>query len=1027
MGVPEPLARQVSMYKSANDPFYKAWRLIDTFELALKWETAVVIGHALDQHADHPLDADLCARLARNLERPSLGHWVQLLRTALAALPKKHLFRRWDRFLPLEQRHGLVRWRNIYAHGAVPHPNTTMNDCENFAPVLDELLASPFFHDVGIWVRTARGVFNLGGPQPPVTATLPGVTQTGTFAWLPIWQQLIWVWPMAAHRMPRAYVAGSADSENVGLYFHNSLRSTTVETLNYDIPDLRRDREPRHEFIARTQPDCAPQQEDEFAGASWARVRTLAANVYGRGDVIEDLRRRLIGAGGEHVVLGPPGQGKSAVLAELAADLEEDVSIAGARVQVLPVFLRRGVALSRPPVVLRQWVSTLARASGQAAPAVDAESSPSRWQVDELALELETLISRWSKTAGTHLIFIVDGLDEQPGLLPYLPHVSETVSLVWSARPTTQVMETVRDRLRVQNRITLGPVDSQACRAMLYQTIDKYHPGLTVEFVRKVAETSGGNPLFVATLAERYHRDPESVGKSDILPTEIRELYEEIVRPAPREGDGGADAGHTELICLLAVAQAQLTQAELAALLGQTLASLLGQLQRIEELLQVSRFDTISPAYGLYHDAVYTWLAEANPDGLTTQHLRLVKLAGNPEEFRAAEVYLSTFGVTHLAAAAAALPPDEIRHAALMLQQRILEPSRLRRWVELVDPGTCMLDLARLADVLADAGEVEAGMRLVNVALELVGIRSLHATPPSATLPVGVLHDMLVYRADQRFADAVFERIELISRGEEPVELELRVILAGRLRRRGTDEQRERATRILDDLPKDLPAKQPRIAGRAHYEQGYLHHLEDRPDDAVAALQRSQVLSDSAGAETSAWIARVVCAQLTFRRGQLNADTYGELLHDAGDAFDGADSADTAAARWVGNVLAHRFDLAIDIEDLSAAADLLAELEALPWHRLMGREEALRRRRRSLQIRTGQAGKFCAELAARVAQNDADRPVREGRPREYLELAICRLRAGETAMAREAARKGLASRVGCGLWAWRADLQSLAV
>lgn len=1005
MSLVDPLRRLVHAQQDERDPYRRAWRLIDVFEWAVKWETAIVLGRALDRLE---LPASLRLHLARGLQRPSLGHWMQILHQTLELERPDDPFRTWDRVRRLDNKHQLARFRNEYAHGAVERDDQARARCERFEPVVEELLASPFFTDVGLLVVAPEHRRHLGGPEPSGPAGDLTDTAPGTYAWVAGTETLVWVWPLAAH-------LSDPDGGQSGLYFHNALRASSVEALNYELPDQVRRRDLLTRFYDRVPLDRWQQAADPELDPYRPLLAALTDGFVGRDRDLDELLTRTLQDHPEQVLFGPPGQGKSALLAALVDRLRHERS---ETVVVIETFLRRGDALSGEVAVLRSWVTRIARLLGRR---IDPTT-----RVVELAEQLRTLLVRWERDGDRLLVLVVDGLDEQPALLDLLPAPSERVRLVWSARPIQQAHETALHRhVPVRARDVVGSLDAAATRAVLYRGVDKLDPRLTPAFVAAVRERSGGNPLFITALADLLFDRPELVGDLALLPSEVAEMFDDA---ADRATDGGRDEVAIDVLHLLAVAEDLLHASEIADLVGIRSARVRRAIGDVGELLIADPVGHPRPRFGLFHASVRTWFAETEPDELLRLHDRLAERFADPSDQRAGRTYLLEHGITHLTEVVSGHPRRGRQLVERALRTLLLPGEAAGRTTD-VDPMRSVGDLARVHDLGVATG-LDPGAELAEVAVALVRGTTdpSEAGPPAGTtrrLAPGVLHDGLMYRTPEGFTEAVYTTIEAVATHDDPIDLELRVLVAGRLRRRGTHDERRRARGLLVGVDEagSLP---DRVAARAAYERAYLDHLEDVPRLAIDGMDRSAELADRAGDHTGAWISRCVAAQLRYLDGTLGATDYDELLQQAGSWFTSAEVEDTAASRWVTNVAAHRCDLALDEGDQDLARHMFEQLAHHPWVVDTGRAAQLEVRRRRLAIHGGRCDEVVEDLRRELHEREQARPVREGRALEHLDLARALIGVERPEEARRTAEAGLDAPPGCATWPWLERLREVA-
>ena len=996
----EPLQRLRAEQLAETDPYRRAWRLIDIIEWLVKWETSIVIGDLLDRFS---IPAELRISLSRSLSRPSLGHWMRYLQLALDHDPPERPYRTWDRLLDLERSHQLISFRNSYAHGAVERDDQALARCTRYEPVVEELLATSFVQRVGLVVVTEAGSRELGGPQPHMSEL--GRMQSGTYAWVDDLELLVWLWPLAGFLT-------DPDTRHEGLYFHNAVRANRIEALNYDLPDQVRRPDLLIPFQGRLPLEDWRTQNGPELNPNHLRIMELVNGLVGRDAHIDRILGRIVDGATEQVVLGPPGQGKSALVAAVIERLRDldDVGIV-----VVDVFLRRGDGSSTEASVLRSVVARVGQILGRTPQ--PAPTTP------ELAEQLRTMLVRWSLEADRTLLLVMDGLDERPELLTWLPSPGGNVHLLWSARPTSEVLTCLRDRdVPASARHHLDPLDADAVRAVLYRAVDKLDPRLSEPFVEAVLRRSQGNPLFLTALSDLLYERAELIGQADLLPIRIAELFADAIDRATSQG---RETLALEVVHLLSVAEERLSAPSLADLLDANMPQIRQALTRLGELLQADPHDGRTPNYGLYHDALRSWLADADPDGLIHQHERLAQAARHPERFRAARHYLVAHGITHLEHLVAA-DPHAAAEAIPAALDGLADPATIRRRAAVTSDIAVVADIARIYGLALDH-HIDQPDHLVAATLTAVRGRTATATATSSdeAIEPGVLHDALIYRADQRFTTAIYSHLDLIATSDHAIDIELRVMLAGRLRRVGDQQSRIRARLLLDRLPSQIHFEDLRIGARAAYEQAYLDHLEDDPQTAIDGMERSAQLAARAGHETEQWVASCVAAQFRYHAIDLAAEDYEQLLVDAATYFDGADPADTAASRWVTNVAAHRFDLAMDRRQPELATHLLVELDAHPWVRDTGRHGLLQTRRRRLTLAQGRGHAVLDEISLEVTRREQARPVREGRAREMLDLARAQAETGAPDEAAVTARDALESPPGCATWPWRRPLQSL--
>jgi WD40 repeat protein len=286
--------------------------------------------------------------------------------------------------------------------------------------------------------------------------------------------------------------------------------------------------------------------------------------------------------GGYLLLLGPPGQGKSALMAELAR-----------REQARQGCLLHMVKSHRNP---RKFLpALLTQAARLAKTTFGAEAY--RGDVDDLRNMLLRALEAVRRKTG-RAVLVLDALDElelSGERLNFLPQVlPEGARVVLTCRPDIPLVQGLRARLSALEEWDVPPLSEADLRPVLerrlgpevIQALDR-----SIDW-RALFERLQGNPLFLQRALDRISRAPEAFDVSQLpanLEAFFRDIYNEIaerdgVRYATPEGRHKA-----KLLHLLCVAREPLDVEQLAELMALAGLPLLLEDCR-DRLLEMSQF-----------------------------------------------------------------------------------------------------------------------------------------------------------------------------------------------------------------------------------------------------------------------------------------------------------------------------------------------------------------------------------------------------------------------------------------------------
>ncbi|MCX7020626.1 MAG: hypothetical protein NTY46_16875, partial [Candidatus Sumerlaeota bacterium] len=144
-------AAALKRHEAERDPFKRAHRMLDAFEVAVKYAVAVTLFAALDRETEPARNRALLDIFAGSILRPSLGHWAGYLRQLLKPRqPAAWAVLADESFAGAAAAFGraqadldrLVALRNDYAHGATKADKKCDADLRESEPRLARVMAA---------------------------------------------------------------------------------------------------------------------------------------------------------------------------------------------------------------------------------------------------------------------------------------------------------------------------------------------------------------------------------------------------------------------------------------------------------------------------------------------------------------------------------------------------------------------------------------------------------------------------------------------------------------------------------------------------------------------------------------------------------------------------------------------------------------------------------------------------------------------------------------------------------------------
>ena len=233
---------------------------------------------------------------------------------------------------------------------------------------------------------------------------------------------------------------------------------------------------------------------------------------------------------GYFCILGHPGIGKSALMAEFIKDvkLENELS----NVAIIASWIRRGTAQAQ----IEYFLNNLIKRTDDLFPQAKEIKAEGKTFLD-LQQQLFSKWWLWSEQKGdTKLLIFIDGLDEgaENNLVTYLPRqLFENIIFVYSSRPGSDArIEELWPSLPVENlvKIELGGLTENNVREILDEVAQTYKLKVEDSWLRIVVIASQGNPLYLKLMCDSIEKGVIKINESNILPNELNDYYKTILQ-----------------------------------------------------------------------------------------------------------------------------------------------------------------------------------------------------------------------------------------------------------------------------------------------------------------------------------------------------------------------------------------------------------------------------------------------------------------------------------------------------------------
>lgn len=599
--LPVHIAKTTELLRTQSNPRLCLWFSFEITEMVLKWVFAVSSSGIY--HANGELTERLLKVIRDAIKVPTLGGWQAMARAATKELRK--FDEKTETILPfadffhehdIKHQRELSVWdhikdtRNRVIHGGGLTENQATKIWTDLKPDIISILTSlSELHDsFDVWARFASQTYNLEGteaPQQECPHSLPegdGTWLIDAKGWpcplqpLLVYEPVMETWEIEPVRHEerdiRKPVPQSYFKLEKGQLFYTPIGVDDNISINSDLRLFNRI------FAAQSTPLQTTIYDRQLASMRAKHVVRFQGRVNELKAITKWRTRQIPDGNRIGLVVGEPGFGKSALIANAAWTLQESIdasktvnmrSIAHAFSAEDPLNGRRNFLLNLLQQ-LEDWLSrkrSAARASDQAG-------------------ELETKCIRllneiFSKFPENHLTLFVDGLDEIAPIDSKFPQL-----LLSLLRPRVTIIASTRkvgfvkgfeadkhvDRIFFDGgQDTLPGMSDKEVRAMLLEglgsraqeiiSLDEDDPSGAIvrnAYIERIVERADGKPLYVELLIVDIVEFKVRIDPDARLPASVERYYEQLLS---RQGLSDTKSHLSLILCLLALAKEPLSRA----------------------------------------------------------------------------------------------------------------------------------------------------------------------------------------------------------------------------------------------------------------------------------------------------------------------------------------------------------------------------------------------------------------------------------------------------------------------------------
>jgi len=974
---PSLLAVPLYEYMNEKNPVMKLWHACDAVELLLR--LIVMLGISELKEKDLLSDKLLLA-LKPRIEEPTLGKWKGMAIAVTDALPcGSSLFPELkplvdERLIPFLDGEGdnkkgssssFSALRNQLAHGGGMTKAAATQLLGIWRGRIEQLFNGlSWLQKVSFIAKENGGLIMLTGPNVSnhatcqvgnrhIQASLEGLLEKRDTVVVLRGDKLLSLWPLGLFGLPRSMNADDSQAKQPvsQVYVRRGdvrLQYTPIgsdEVCQSESEESALEAFEQFFFIQDKRHELKQYEVRSFN----QEIERDASRLIGREKEIALVQRALRDGG--HPLLwlsGPPGMGKSYLMARVASDLLTDPP---QHSLVLAYRFKAGDDRCNRDRFIRFVLERLLgdeqagflKLHNQLQPIAQLKS----------ALELQSKDKR--------VILILDGMDEiAEGDSEFTRDV--VVSLAGAGSTwlcagreecgLPEIMAQARAHVLFDNG--LPAMDHNDVRNMLLEKIGPLRKKLILQdkedddgcimnpFVQQVVDNAKGFPIYVTyvigdILANRYcHLD----GKEK-LPPSLDKYHEELLK---RCSVGVLHQVVSPLAATIAIAKEPLTVAALGLILHHNNSipdeenpqRLVNRgISAIASMLRRSSTPENHEGFTLFHHSLRQHMlkSEETKGILSTAEKNLAKMVSEISEAGPAQSYLLRWGISHLL---------NVKHPSwqIALNRLLLDAEIIRNKLACQPLESFLFDYVQAfktdnLEVSEDALQVISGLALDKLSANEWSLEQVHS--------------LLIYHKDQTFYRAF---LEYISKLVFPENKQLQTIvygykarLANLLRREGGSGLASAELLLRECVGKFEASSENNSMlelSRLQYDLGYIGFLRGNVDDAIVWFSKSVVSSEKGGSQVSANISEIVSAHMQFSYGYINEDEFSQIINLTKPSFiASADEGNETAKRWIMNVHGHLFSASYTKGELEKARVYFNLLENDPWFIRFDREEDL--------------------------------------------------------------------------------------
>ncbi len=713
-----------------------------------------------------------------------------------------------------------------------------------------------------------------------------------------------------------------------------------------------------------------------------------------------------------YAVVGPPGRGKTTVLAKLALRLEAEDDILA-----ISHFVGATVDSTRPVDLLRRFCRILARhqIGGPREQEADHIESAARTDLESLKTDLAQRLSRHN--AGPRVVLLIDAVNQLATGhdLSWLPPVlGDEVRVVLSFVPSSSLLAAVAEHRTRPICRELEPLDGWAVDRIVGRFFGQYDKRLRPANIARIRRLPAArDPLYLLVLLEELRKlgfdlnqDPDFLKRMASERPDAKSLFDWVLKRL-EDLEGGRDG--LPLWCgYLARARTGLSGSELADLLAAKLGSS-GALvaRRIERSIRAYLMRR-GRRLDFYHEQLRLAAEERyRPDDPGQLHQDLADYFGDRWQHDDHALKELPFHLTSARSWEA-------------LFQVLGDDAFVSRHLETLEGERLVEDFAFAFDSLVNEDEVLAE-RLVELLIKHFVRHEFQDTDQASRFTIDRFHSWIGYRAHERlFYKKVLQ--EGASVDQRAFRLKCRLRLAAHYRRAS---DRERSEELLAGLANDfLDLGDAKSAGSVEYELGYLNFLGGDFEEAAEWFHLSVEHTKAEDAVRAA-ISRCLEGRAIFLANRDHHKEFEAILRETSEIFEQFAAVNPNARRWrVFNNAAHLFEIAYHRRDQELGRECLEEMEKDDWALQYENTEIMltyRARQAYLEGDADLAASYFDEFW--LSESSYARESAEAVARHFLDHGRALVVAGREAEALKVWRKGLECEPHNGNRVWQQEIE----